>query len=362
MSVNGIAWTGSDAFIAFELAGAFFSIVIGLGFLIRSDLRKNGLSALLFCLVALPQLSVSMELLGFYERLPGLGLLLPPFYIFLGPLTYAYFHQIIDREFLWKKHHFYHLIPFGLAYGILIPVYGQPRDVSHTHIWLDVVLLLIMLYVLVFLFLALLDLWVLLKTSISPLPGIYRLTIVYVLIAISDVVFLVWYQFEKSELGMVLSFGLLTVLSVLIFWGMQVYPDYLISMRKEAARGRYVKSRLRGIDSTDVIGRIRELMEMEHLYADEDLSLGRMAEALDILPHQLSEILNNQLNSSFKNFVNGHRIAAACKLLTEEPLRQILSISGAVGFSSKSSFHSEFLKVTGTTPTDYRKKAVGPGV
>ncbi|TGN10090.1 AraC family transcriptional regulator [Leptospira ilyithenensis] len=362
MFVNGKAWTASDAFIAFELAGTFFSIAIGLGFFFQSHLRKNSLPALLFCLVALPQLSVSMELLGFYERFPGTGLLLPPFYIFLGPLTYAYFHQILGQEFLWKKSHLYHILPFGLAYAVLVPVYGQPHDFSHIHVWLDIVLVLIMLYVLVFLFLTLLDLWVLLKTSILPFPGIYRLTMLYVFVAIVDVGFLIWYQLEKSEVGMVLSFGLLTVLSVFIFWGMQLYPDYLEIMRKEAARGRYAKSRLTGIDSADIINRIRELMDMEHLYADEDLSLGRMAESLDIHPHQLSEILNNHLSLSFNNFINRHRITAACRLLTEEPNRPILSILGAVGFNSKSSFHSEFLKITGTTPTAYRKKAISPDV
>ncbi len=35
--------------------------------------------------------------------------------------------------------------------------------------------------------------------------------------------------------------------------------------------------------------RLRELMEMEQLYADEDLDLGRLADASSVSGHQLSE-------------------------------------------------------------------------
>jgi len=96
-------------------------------------------------------------------------------------------------------------------------------------------------------------------------------------------------------------------------------------------------------------------MSEEHLYADEELTLARLANYVNLSSHQLSELLNQNLSLSFKTFLNEERIKAACRMLREEPNRSVLSILYAVGFSSKSSFHVEFLKYTGTTPSLFRK-------
>ena len=97
-------------------------------------------------------------------------------------------------------------------------------------------------------------------------------------------------------------------------------------------------------------------MEEEKLFCDEDLTLGRLSDALGLTKNQLSQFLNKYHEKNFNNFVNGYRIDEAKKILLEEPKRQIISIAFAVGFNSYSAFHSTFKKMTGITPASYRRK------
>ncbi len=132
-------------------------------------------------------------------------------------------------------------------------------------------------------------------------------------------------------------------------------PDLLPCFCKLTRRKSYEKSVLSGLDTETVLGRLRGLMEDERLYADEDLSLGSLAEELSLNRHQLSELLNRRTGMNFNAYVNQYRIRAACEMLTTEPDRSVLSVAHAAGFNSKSAFHSAFAKFTGQTPQQYRR-------
>jgi AraC-like DNA-binding protein len=55
--------------------------------------------------------------------------------------------------------------------------------------------------------------------------------------------------------------------------------------------------------------------------------------------------------------MNGHRIAEACGLLTETD-HSITTIMFEAGFQTKSNFNREFLRQTGTNPTDRRARNI----
>jgi AraC-like DNA-binding protein len=99
-------------------------------------------------------------------------------------------------------------------------------------------------------------------------------------------------------------------------------------------------------------------VEIEKIFIDPVLDIGKISEELRISKHQLSEILNSKLKMDYKNYVNSYRIEEAKKLLENEPGHTILQIAYAVGFNSKTAFNTAFKKMTNITPTEYRKKAV----
>ena len=118
---------------------------------------------------------------------------------------------------------------------------------------------------------------------------------------------------------------------------------------------RYRKSKIARVDTEAKAEKLRRLMEDEKLYCDEDLSLDTLGEHLDLKPHQVSELLNRLFNKGFHRFVNEFRVQEAARLLKSDLSRTILSIALASGFNSKSSFNTEFKRITGTTPSSFRR-------
>jgi AraC-like DNA-binding protein len=96
-------------------------------------------------------------------------------------------------------------------------------------------------------------------------------------------------------------------------------------------------------------------MKDDKLYK-EDINLTMLAAKLDLRQHQLSEILNSCLNTTFGKYINDLRIKEAALLLESHPELQIIEISLETGFNSLSVFYREFKKRTGISPAEHRRK------
>ena len=98
-------------------------------------------------------------------------------------------------------------------------------------------------------------------------------------------------------------------------------------------------------------------MEAERPYRNKDLNLPDLAGSLYTTPHKLSEVLNSQLDQSFYDFVNGYRVRDVQQRLTDNQSQHLtlLSLALDAGFASKSTFNSVFKKLTGQTPSEYRR-------
>ncbi|EPG72949.1 DNA-binding helix-turn-helix protein [Leptospira fainei serovar Hurstbridge str. BUT 6] len=141
----------------------------------------------------------------------------------------------------------------------------------------------------------------------------------------------------------------------LIFVARNRYPNLSESISKELAKVRYVRSRLAGIDSDSLIGRLNALLENEKIYKNDNLSLAGIAKELSLTPHQLSELINQKLNLGFFSLVNRYRVEEAKRLLAQTD-KTVLEIAYEVGFNNRSSFNESFLKFAGVTPIVYRRK------
>ena len=96
-------------------------------------------------------------------------------------------------------------------------------------------------------------------------------------------------------------------------------------------------------------------MSDKKLYKDPDLKLPDVASQLNILPHRLSQFLNDNLGKSFTIYLNEHRIEFAKGLIASSPHLKLESIGYECGFNSKSTFYSTFKKLTGTTPAKFKE-------
>jgi AraC-like DNA-binding protein len=113
-----------------------------------------------------------------------------------------------------------------------------------------------------------------------------------------------------------------------------------------------------GIKTDLVLSRLDDLMEEEKIFLDDELTLQKLSSMLMITQHQLSMILNSKRKVNFRSLVNSYRIRESMKQMEEFPDKTVLDIALESGFNSKSSFNAVFIKLTGTTPTDYRRSLI----
>ena len=102
------------------------------------------------------------------------------------------------------------------------------------------------------------------------------------------------------------------------------------------------------------------LLQQEQLYTLEyGITLAQAARKLQVPARQLSNAINLHYGASFSVLLNDQRIAHAQKLLLQAPDLPVTEVMADAGFASKSNFHKEFLRVTGTTPTLFREQGLG---
>ena len=136
---------------------------------------------------------------------------------------------------------------------------------------------------------------------------------------------------------------------------------WFILQRRQAGflieeRPRYGDRRIGDDEATVLLTRCNAAMEREQLFLRTNFKLDDLAQAAGSTPHQVSQLLNDNLDQSFAAYVRGYRVRhAQDKILTDDHLT-LEAIGEEAGFGSKSAFYAAFKEVAGTTPARYRKK------
>jgi AraC-like DNA-binding protein len=129
----------------------------------------------------------------------------------------------------------------------------------------------------------------------------------------------------------------------------------------ERTSRKYEKSSLTPEIQAATIGKLEAIMLAEKPYLDPGFSLPALSKRLGVSTHHLSQILNEELKQSFFDYLGAYRIDEARQLLADQSngYIKIEEIGQMVGYNSKSAFNTAFRKITGSTPSEYRKKYVG---
>ena len=108
----------------------------------------------------------------------------------------------------------------------------------------------------------------------------------------------------------------------------------------------------------NIITLLENKMRHDRSYLEPELTIDELAVSLSCSRHHLSQALNEKLGKSFYDCINYYRVEEA-KILLTDPVRsshKIASIAYDSGFNSISTFNDVFKKITGLTPSQYRKK------
>ncbi len=113
------------------------------------------------------------------------------------------------------------------------------------------------------------------------------------------------------------------------------------------------KPQLEGIQQS-----LEDLMNETAAFKDTDLNLAKLAERLEVTPHQLSQTINVLYRKSYSDYVNHLRVEEVKRLLLSRDFagQKIATIAYESGFNSLSTFYSIFKKETGLSPKQFQKQ------
>jgi len=142
----------------------------------------------------------------------------------------------------------------------------------------------------------------------------------------------------------------------------EIYPSEekqrqeLISIDEDSDREEVKKKLISDEELLKIKTSLQVIMEVQKPYLDSELNLIRLAEMLSVSTHHLSYVINTGFGKNFFQYVNEYRVDYAQKLLKEPNSKlSILGVAFESGFNSKTSFNTAFKKVTGQTPSEFKK-------
>lgn len=346
----------------------------------RGQRLANRLLAGLLLLFALTLVEYVLYWTGYIYRYPHIANLSVPFPFLYGPIMWLYLRMIYEGKGL-KKQDLWLLLPFVCAVLIFGQWYWSDTATKQailegtqkfpTNPWLMRVQFWGRM-----LWFAGFAIWIWVYILRRPrvgesgrwakwLSGFY---LVFVLAYISYFI-LIRFPFFNSSWDYHIS-AVMTGMIYLIAYAGYVQPAVFqgFNWTEAAAPTKYRNSGLTTEASRSLLQNLQWIMREERLYHDAEISLDKLANQLQASKHHVSQVINEQLGSSFFDYVNQLRVEEAKNMLAETSRSDfhVIEIAYAVGFNNKVSFNAAFKKATGMTPTEYRKnhsvsdEAAGP--
>ena len=340
----------------------------------KGHVQANRLLGAFFVLWALDFLDGVLLLRGFYLEHPQLAFLTEPFILLYGPLIYLYTLQVIRPEVTLHKRHLLHLIPFILGFCVLLFAFHLQSRAFKLQILQRIVrfdpsiesnFAFGMVYVHIFYYLYLSKKQILKTTKrineYYSQPKFYWLQkllnglIILLVVSIINAVL----QFSGNrlyfEIGLVIIlFGVGTFIGTFIIKALD-QPDLLVH---EQLDKKYSLSTLEETDALIIQQAIIKALAEEQLFLNPDITIKDLANNIGYKNRQVSQVINEKMERSFFDLINGYRIEAAKKILSDsdDPKLTILEVMYQVGFNSKSSFNTQFKKKTGVTPSAFLRE------
>jgi len=113
-----------------------------------------------------------------------------------------------------------------------------------------------------------------------------------------------------------------------------------------------------------LLASLERLMTVERAYRQDGLTIGTLAQRLDLPEYRLRRLINQGLgHRNFNSFLNHYRIEDAKAALADraQTAVPVLTIAMDSGFSSLGPFNRAFKAETGLTPSEYRRLNTGIG-
>jgi AraC-like DNA-binding protein len=360
-----------------NLVGAAHALVqaLLLVFSRRGNRSANRIMALFLLALALGMANGFIAVLGGYDRWPALSVFIGSIVLLYSPLFYFYIRAMSGGEFLWRPARIAHFFPFLL--GLLCwsafwffrshaAVPGIPAWCVRTP-WLPVAIMAVaQMTVYITLMVRCLRRYARrIRESFSSLEGInlrwlrWRLA-VFAVICLAGLAVMAVFKFDRRLVN-VAGQAVFFLAALNIFatgYRAMFQPRIFFGPGGEGGPGkRYQRSSLGSESAGQLKARLLAMMDGERSFLDAKLSLPKLAQDLDAPVNHLSQVINEQLGRNFFDFVNGYRVDAAKRMLTQPGAAQqkLISVAFDCGFNSLATFNRVFKDLAGMSPSQFRK-------
>ncbi|MGH1465536.1 MAG: helix-turn-helix domain-containing protein [Cognatishimia sp.] len=146
------------------------------------------------------------------------------------------------------------------------------------------------------------------------------------------------------------------IVTVVLLCALVGVPIVLGGQTRHASREPAAETPLE--EDQDLLRKLDQLMTEQKMFTDPDLTLARLGRRLHCPARSVSKAVNRVHGENISRYINGFRVRHAAMLLTSTDL-PVTDIMLEAGFQSKSSFNTEFRRLTGQTPSDYKRDEIG---
>ncbi len=353
------SWT--YIFLIAAAQGLFLSILIGK--LKKGIKYANHLLATLIGLFSLSLFYYVGYWTGYDKTLPNVFKIILNFVWLFGPLHYLYLLALHGEKF--TKRQLWHYFPFVAIIIMQTLVYtaigrdgnqlwGLTRSQINT-----LFIVMQLLHLSIYGFLIAKTISTKINADKTKNYGWSRLLLYcylgYCLSYLSYYV-LVWTNHLAVEHDYAISLMMSIFIYIIGYYGF-LKPEVLIG---NVPQEKYTKSSLSQSASKALLQKLLNHMQQAKPFIDSELKLGDLAQQVGITPHHLSQLINENRNQNFSDFINYHRINHAKTLIKTQGNNgeKLINIAYDSGFNNKVSFNSAFKKFTGCSPSHYRNKIV----
>ncbi len=362
VTLKGMDLSAWYLFFYFAAAqGLFLALVL---FATKSPDRKNMLLGLVILLYSIALTDNVCFWLKCYESNPhllGVSMAFPMIY---GPLFFLYFREALKSgQLSWRD--WVHFVLPGLLLLYLSPYYlsSAPEKLEQIKSWHQNpvhVLIVPPAQTLSLLGYSLLILRLMKSYEASSDLKILEfrnwLTQIFGAFLLFNTTFLSYQVLVYTGLGSINSDHMVALVSALTIY----FIGYLGFSKSKLLNGikvkevKYASTTLTETASSQLFAQVCDFVASSKVYTDSSLRLPALAERLSITPHQLSQVINEQAQRNFSEFINAYRIEEAKRRILDTT--HINRLAMDVGFNNKTSFNQAFKKFVGCSPSAYREK------
>jgi len=363
-----------------------FAALILIVFLLSSDTRNrlSNIMLALYLIVFIQDNGAQFTSEYVYPNWPMLGMLISETVYLLLPLLYLFAKSSVYKDFRLTWLSLFHLTPMIAVHLFLIPFYYLPLANNPDLVWYEILnegsftkIVYISLHMQMFIYyffifkLLLRYKAILLENYASPKLNNQKWLMQFFIVLFSvDLISTIKnvFRFGDSEILYLTSVVIVNVANLVVLFWLVIKalkrPQVLIGVKKELLLVNQLVEQDDSKDNSvfevpDIIKKVENHMKVNEPFMDSSLSVYDLAKQIDVPARELSIAINHNLNKHFFDYVNEYRIKKAMEIFknTGDEKLTVLEVLYEVGFNSKSSFNTAFKKFTGTTPSEFKRKA-----